>query len=72
MNKKIEELKEFAPKIESEDQLQMVMQSLRTNVIEKSKIHEFFICDTDLVVKNQLDKYLSKYTIKYITKGSLS
>jgi len=57
MNKKIEELKEFAPKIESEDQLQMVMQSLRTNVIEKSKIHEFFICDTDLVVKNQLDTF---------------
>jgi hypothetical protein len=30
---------------------------LRTNVIEKSKIHEFFICDTDLVVKNQLDTF---------------
>ena len=50
MNKKIDELNSFAPQVESEDQLQALMHSLRTH-IGKSKIHEFFISDVDQVIK---------------------
>lgn len=38
------------------------MYSLRTHVFEKSKIHEFFISDVDMVVKNQLDTFFEKCT----------